>query len=325
MKVLSLLERLSDGRFHSGQALGDALSVSRSAIWKQINKLRKIGIDVHSVTGHGYRIPGGLSLLDRDRILGALSQDLPWLEEALDIRFTVDSTNLEGMRLVQQGVDRCLLLTEHQSAGRGRRGRRWVSPLGHNVYMSLIWRFQSGISALEGLSLMTALSVKQALSTFSLPGLAVKWPNDVLLDGRKLAGILLEVQGDVDGPCRVVFGIGVNTRIPEMMADAIDQPFSDISSATGRSVDRNAVVIALVERLVRNIEQFEADGFSPFRQLWQDGDAYQGRMVEVRSGEYVQTGRVAGVDGGGRLLLEQGGRVEPVVGGELFPSVRRVK
>lgn len=324
MNVIPLLERLSDGQFHSGQALGESLSVSRSAIWKQINRLRDIGVDVHSVTGHGYRIPGGLSLLDRGRLLAELGSTHQWLDDALDIRFTVDSTNLEAMRRIRDGANRYLLFAEHQSAGRGRRGRQWISPLGHNIYMSLLWRFQSGIAALEGLSLVVALSVLQALSRFSLSGLAVKWPNDVLVNGRKLAGILLELQGDVDGPCHVVMGVGVNTRIPEAAGAAIDQPYSDMSAVSGAPVDRNDVAIALIDSLAQNVERFERDGFTPFRQQWLEHDAYLGRRVEVRSGDHVSTGIVAGIDDNGRLLLDEQGRISPVFGGELFPSVRPV-
>jgi len=324
MNLIPLLEMLSDGQFHSGQVLGKTLSVSRSAIWKQIRKLREIGIDVHSVTGHGYRIPGGLTLLDRDLLLSELGARHDWLDDALDIQFTVDSTNLEAMRQIRAGVDRYLLLAEHQSAGRGRRGRQWVSPLGHNIYMSLLWRFQSGVAALEGLSLVLALSVVQALSRFSLPGLAVKWPNDVLTNGRKLAGILLELQGDVDGPCHVVMGVGVNTRIPEAAGVAIDQPYSDMSAASGNAIDRNAVAVALIDSMVQNVEKFEREGFVPFRQQWLEHDAYFGRPVEVRSGQHVSTGIVAGVDDNGRLLLDEHGRISPISGGELFPSVRPV-
>lgn len=326
MENRDLLKALADGEFHSGERLGRQLSVSRAAVWKQIESLRELGLDIHSVSGRGYRLPGGLDLLDAGRLGDAMGAARSLFGAQFSVRFSVDSTNLEAMRAVQQGVERCVIVAEHQSNGRGRRGRQWVSPFGHNIYLSMVWPFQGGVAALEGLSLTCALAVDKVLSDAGLEGVQLKWPNDVLCDGRKLAGILLEVQGDMSDVCRVVIGIGLNTDMPVAAATAIDQPYSDLTTVTGKRVDRSVIAGRLIGQLVENMDCFEREGFAAFQAQWMARDMYIGHEVEVRTGRKCISGVVRGVDAGGRLqleALEEGGLVT-VAGGEVFPSLRPV-
>lgn len=323
MPLLPLMQLLADGRFHSGQALGDALSISRGGVWKQVQALRELDVDVHAVGGKGYRIPGGLQLLDRSRVLAHVDPSLALLFPDFDIQLSIDSTNAEAGRRAADGAATYLVMAEHQSGGRGRRGRTWVSPFGRNIYMSLLWTFQNGIAALEGLSLVCALVVTRALGRLGYAGFSVKWPNDVLYRGRKLAGILLEVSGDISGPCRVVIGIGVNAEMPASAAGQIDQPFSDLLAVSGSQVDRNALAAALINELMLALVEFQKHGFAPFREQWMALDAYAGQQVEIKAGAQSRIGTAAGVDETGSLLLDtaEGNRVV-VAGGELMPSLR---
>lgn len=322
MDVLQLLNLLADGGFHSGESLGARLGISRAAVWKQVRELRALGVEVHAVTGKGYRLPEKLELLDRSAIISMSRYADELLGERFFLHTSIDSTNAQAMRLVDEGEARCLVMAEHQTRGRGRRGRPWVSPLGHNLYLSLAWPFQQGVAALEGLSLVCALMVVRALEQLGLEGAGVKWPNDVLIDGSKLAGILLEVQGDVAGPCTVVMGIGVNTDMPAAAAAEIDQAFSDLVRMTGASANRNRVAAVLVDALLEGVRQFEQEGFRRFRAPWQERDVYAGSRVEVHSGGQSLTGTVDGVNESGRLVLETGSGRRLISGGEVFPSLR---
>lgn len=324
MNLLPLLTLLCDGRSRSGEELGRVLGVSRAAVWKQIRQLKELGVGIQAVTGKGYFIPGGLQLLEAAKIKAGLDPEVLDRVPVVDVHFSVGSTNTEAMAKAVQGVDCCVILTEHQSQGRGRRGRSWVSPFGHNLYMSVLWSFQGGVAALEGLSLVCALAVRRALLREAYDAVELKWPNDVLFERRKLAGILLEVSGDVTGPCRVVIGVGVNIDMPLLAGRGIDQPFVDLNTMTGKAVDRNRLAAVLISELVAAVRVFQVQGFRPFMEEWLQADIYLGQQVEIQSGQHVQVGVYRGVDEGGRLLLESGGEVRRVAGGELMPSLRPV-
>ncbi len=331
MNLSPLLSNLADGGFHSGEALGKSLGISRSAVWKQINALKSLGIEVHSVTGKGYRMPEPMILLNRDSIIAALQEPANQIKDTFTLHLTTGSTNTDAMKMAHAGHERYLVLAEHQTQGKGRRGRQWVSPLGRNLYMSLVWSFQSGVAALEGLSLMVALSVVRALRKSGHSGLKVKWPNDVLANGSKLAGILLEIHGDVSGPCQVVIGIGVNINMPKSDGLDIDQPYSDLSVVAQQRahtdkhtqvIDRNSIVAALINELFLDLERFVGEGFAPYKQEWESLDIYMNKEVEVSSGANSIIGTVKGVDRGGAMLLNTPAGMITVSGGEVFPSVR---
>jgi BirA family biotin operon repressor/biotin-[acetyl-CoA-carboxylase] ligase len=324
MNLVPLLTLLCDGSSHSGEVLGHTLGISRAAVWKQIHQLKELGVAIQAVTGKGYFIPGGLQLLNQSKIMASLDGGVKDLLCGIDVHFSVGSTNTEAMNRALDGFDSYLVMSEHQTQGRGRRGRHWVSPFGHNLYMSMLWSFHGGIAALEGLSLVCALAVKRALSRQGYDGVGVKWPNDVLHERQKLAGILLEVNGDVSGPCKVVIGVGLNINMPMIAGRGIDQPFSDLRAIKDVAVDRNRLASILVSELVSAIQVFQVDGFKPFQEEWLQADVYLGQSVEIQSGQHVQPGVCAGVDEAGRLLLETVAGVEHIAGGEVMPSLRPV-
>jgi BirA family biotin operon repressor/biotin-[acetyl-CoA-carboxylase] ligase len=315
-----LLPLLADGEFQSGQELAKALGVSRTAVWKQINRLAaESGIAIESVRGKGYRIPGGIDLLDADRVRTALSARASALLSRLDILDSVDSTNAEAMRQAERGASSGLVCTaEQQTAGRGRRGRHWVSPYASNLYVSLLWEFSQGAAALEGLSLAAGVAVARALRGAGVAGVQLKWPNDVLCGGAKLGGILLEMTGDAAGSCRVVIGVGLNVAMPPAAAAAIDQAWTDIRTVTAdRHPGRNRLLAALLNELLPLVAGFEAQGFAPWRDEWQTLDAFAGKAVELNTGATQLSGVARGVDERGALQLETAAGVQAVYGGEI--------
>lgn len=314
-----LLPMLADGEFHSGQDLAQALGVSRTAIWKQLNRLQDLGLELESVRGLGYRIPGGLDLLEPPVIRRALSPPAATLLRELVIEPSVDSTNLEAQRRLQAGQCAGLVVSaEQQTAGRGRRGRQWVSPFARNIYLSLVWEFAGGAAALEGLSLAVGVGVARALAGCGVPPVQLKWPNDVLHGGGKLGGILLEMVGDASGTCQVIVGVGLNVAMPGAAAAIIDQAWTDITTLSGeRRPSRNQLLAALLDELLPLLAGFQASGFAPWREAWMALDAYRDTPVVMHSAEQRLAGVARGVDERGALQLETTTGVQSIFGGEI--------
>ena len=302
-----LLIMLADGRFHSGDALGKALGISRAAVWKQLQKLEEMQLQLESVKGKGYRLRHGLDFLDSAKIAGFT----PGVKEQnIVIHDELDSSNAELLRIMQQSKlssGHCIL-TEMQHSGRGRRGRQWLSPYGCNIYLSMLWRFERGMAALDGLSLVVGLAVAKSVYQVLALDVQLKWPNDVLYRQRKLAGILLEVVGDPNGLCDVVIGIGVNVNWARQgqgqAAVPINQPWTSLLEINGNTTDRNHLTGVLIERLERYLTDFDRHGFLPFADAWAEHDAYRNSEVMLELGERHIYGLAAGVNNKGELLIE---------------------
>lgn len=317
---LALLRLLADGRFQSGERLAAALGVSRAAVWKQLREIgRSFGIEVDAVRGRGYRLAHRLELLDRDQIASLLRQGTAARLSELEVIGTVDSTNarVAGRRL-DDGTRGVACLAEQQTAGRGRRGRAWVSPFGANIYLSLVWRFDSPPIGLAGLSLAVGVAVAQALTDVGAAGATLKWPNDVLWDGRKLSGILVELSGESEGPTHAIIGVGVNVRMPRAAGSAIDQPWTDLAVAAGNATpSRNLVAARLLDRLVAACVAFRDEGLAPFLVRWRELDGLAGRPVRVTVGERVVDGTALGVAPSGALRLATADGEREFHGGEV--------
>ncbi|CAA0079924.1 Bifunctional ligase/repressor BirA [BD1-7 clade bacterium] len=318
----ALIGVLADGEFHSGEAIGQVLGVSRAAVWKQLHKLEELGVDVESVKGRGYRLQNFGALLNHEEIHRHLGGGNSELGSSIDVCWELDSTNAEMLRRLQSGgavpVAGDIIVAESQTAGRGRRGRSWVSPVARNIYASMVWSFEGGVGSLDGLSLVVGLSVVEVLGRLGFEGVQLKWPNDVLWQGRKLAGILLEISGDPTGICHVVIGVGINVNMrPAAVGAVIDQPWTSLSQIAGKPIDRNAVLASLVERLSDNLTVFSRVGFSKFRERWLEFDAFFGRDVVVLQGRDRIFGVCRGIDARGNLMLDVGGRMESFNGGEV--------
>lgn len=315
-----LLPLLAHGEFRSGQVLAEAMGVSRTAVWKQVNRLvTDTGLAIESVRGKGYRIRGGIDLLDADQVRAALNTRAITLLPRLEILDSVDSTNAELMRRAGQGYAAGMVCTaEQQTAGRGRRGRQWVSPYASNLYLSLLWEFSQGAAALEGLSLAVGVAVARALRACAVPNVQLKWPNDVLYGGAKLGGILLEMTGDAAGNCQVVIGVGLNVAMPAAAAGAIDQAWTDIATITANQhPGRNRLLAALLNELLPLVADFEQQGFTRWRDDWQSLDAFAGAAVVLNTGATQMAGIARGVDERGALQLETTTGMQSVYGGEI--------
>ncbi|MDX9741337.1 MAG: bifunctional biotin--[acetyl-CoA-carboxylase] ligase/biotin operon repressor BirA [Gammaproteobacteria bacterium] len=299
-----LLRILSDGRFHSGEALGKALGVGRAAVWKRIRALRAAGLDLDSVPGRGYRLAEPLELLDPEIVAAALDASVRAGLGPLEVHHEVDSTNSELLRRAAVLPSGAVCLAESQRAGRGRRGRVWHSPCARNLYLSLLWRFSRGPEALGGLALVVGLAVRAALEDAGVPGVAVKWPNDVLHQGAKLAGALIELSGEAGGASCVIIGVGINVSMPQALGSAaITQAWTDAERAAGAPVSRNRLAAAVLGRLSAALALFGEQGLEPFLDEWRAHDALAGRPVVVQGMEIVH-GIARGVDVDGALLME---------------------
>ena len=312
--MLTLLKLLKDGRFHSGQALGAALGISRSAVWKQLQRLEAdLSLSIHKVRGRGYQLAAPLELLEREQLA-----DSPY---PVFIHESLDSTNAEALREISGGAQApFVILAEQQSAGRGRRGRKWISPFAENIYYSLVLRIDGGMRQLEGLSLIVGLAVLSSLREFGSRDAGLKWPNDVLVGNKKIAGILLELVGDPADVCHVVIGIGINVNM--MVASDVDQSWTSVRLEAGQAINRNELIVALGRNLQGYLIRHEAEGFAAIQAEWESNHLWQGREVTLIAGTHTVDGVVAGVDQQGALRLNVAGQEKVFSGGELSLRLR---
>ncbi|MGG6196989.1 bifunctional biotin--[acetyl-CoA-carboxylase] ligase/biotin operon repressor BirA [Pantoea allii] len=307
---LKLIDILADGEFHSGEQLGETLGMSRAAINKHIQTLKSWGIDVYTVTGKGYSFPAPLQLLNEQEILAQLSQP------DIAVIPVIDSTNqylLERMNSLPSGS---VCVAEYQQAGRGRRGRHWFSPFGANLYMSMYWRLDQGPAAAMGLSLVIGIIMAETLRSLGAQDVRVKWPNDIYLNDRKLAGILVELTGKTGDAAHIVIGAGINLAMRNAEAAQINQGWINLQEA-GVTINRNELAAKLINRLREALPVFEQEGLVPFVARWAELDNFINRPVKLLIGEREVHGIARGIDNQGGLRLEQDGIIKSWVGGEI--------
>ncbi|MDF2044388.1 MULTISPECIES: bifunctional biotin--[acetyl-CoA-carboxylase] ligase/biotin operon repressor BirA [unclassified Pantoea] len=307
---LKLVDILSDGEFHSGEQLGETLGMSRAAINKHIQTLKSWGLDVYTVTGKGYSFSAPMQLLDEQAIVAQVKQG------NISVLPVIDSTNqylLERMHEMQSGA---ACIAEYQQAGRGRRGRQWFSPFGANLYMSMYWRLDQGPAAAMGLSLVVGIIIAETLRSLGADDVRVKWPNDIYLNDRKLAGILVELTGKTGDAAHIVMGAGINLAMHTADASQINQGWINLQEA-GVSVNRNELAAHLINNLREALPLFEQEGLTPFVTRWMVLDNFINRPVKLLIGEREVHGIARGIDSQGGLLLEQDGEIKAWVGGEI--------
>lgn len=315
---LELIRLMADGGFHSGQEMGVVLGMSRAAVWKRLQKLSGLGLDIESVKGKGYRLPGGIDLLSANDIRAGL-------DHRVDIDVIASTTSTSDDLLGQvDGASRTprVLLAEYQSGARGRRGKSWLSPFGKSISMSVAWTFPWGASRLEGLSLAVGVAVCRTLASLGVKGVGLKWPNDVLVDGRKLAGILIEVAGDMDVSCKAIVGIGINYTLPQAAFEQIDQPCTGLGMHGLPCPPRNLLARTLIDHVLDSLQLFSSRGFAAFREQWCEFDCCAQQPVELRIGERRIKGVASGVTDQGAIIILRDGVRETYVGGEI--SLRRL-
>lgn len=301
-----LLASLSATGALSGAELARRFGVTRTAVWKQIEALRAMGAPILAAPGRGYRLQWPITLLDAGAIRTALEPSIRRRLGDLQVHWQIDSTSSELCREAARGArDLSLCLAEMQTAGRGRRGRTWQSQLGGNVYLSILCRFGGVMSAQAGLSLAAGIAVVEALQACGVRDVGLKWPNDVVADGRKLAGVLVELGGEFLGPCFAVIGIGVNVYVPE--DSAIDQPYTDLRRlCAGSPPTRDELVVQVITSLIGVLDRFRAGGFAAMQDEYARHDILRGRKVRVHGSPDARDGIAAGVDSRGALRVRHG-------------------
>ncbi|MFS7197274.1 bifunctional biotin--[acetyl-CoA-carboxylase] ligase/biotin operon repressor BirA [Rahnella inusitata] len=307
---LHLISILADGEFHSGEQLGGALGMSRAAINKHIQTVRDWGVDIFTVPGKGYSLPHPIQLLDEAKIHSMLPAG------RVNVLPVIDSTNqylLDRIGELSSG-DACV--AEYQQAGRGRRGRKWFSPFGSNLYLSMYWKLDQGPAAAMGLSLVIGIVMAEVLQRLGAEDVRVKWPNDLYLKDRKLAGILVELTGKTGDAAQLVIGAGINLKMREPEADTINQGWINLQEA-GVNIDRNELTAMLLKELRAALLHFEKEGLAPFISRWRGLDNFLDRPVKLLIGDQEIHGIERGIDQQGALLLEQDGIIKPYIGGEI--------
>ena len=315
-----ILSRLADGEFHSGTELADALGISRSAVWKQLTGLAELGLPHSAVSGKGYRLDKALELLAAPKINEVIDDRVGSLISSLEIHDQLDSTNRYLVARAQNNAPSGLVcFAEYQTAGKGRRGRQWVSPYGCNIYLSILWRFQQGPAAISGLSLAIGVAVIRALKQQQIDDIGLKWPNDIYSQGKKLGGILVEVSGETDGPCSAVIGLGLNLFLAEAEAKNITQAWTDLSKITGQNrLFRNALAGTLLNHLLPVIADYEDIGIKAYLNEWRDYDCLTNKSATLFIGQQQFDGIVQGIDDNGMLLIKRpDGGVQAFASGEV--------
>lgn len=307
---LTLVSILADGEFHSGEQLGERLGMSRAAINKHIQTLRDWGVDVFTVPGKGYSLPEPIQLLNEELIVTQVQTG------KVAVLPVIDSTNqylLDRIGELRSG-DACV--AEYQQAGRGRRGRKWFSPFGANLYLSMYWRLEQGPAAAIGLSLVIGIIMAEVLQELGAENVRVKWPNDLYLGDRKLAGILVELTGKTGDAAQIVIGAGINLAMRHAESDVINQGWVNLQEA-GVVIERNTLAVRLINELRAALQSFEQEGLSPWLSRWKKLDNFIDCPVKLIIGEREIFGISRGIDAQGALLLEQDGVIKPWMGGEI--------
>jgi len=316
-----VFQRLDNREFQSGEALAADLSVTRAAVWKAVEQLRELGVALDAQSNKGYRLAPDVCALSAERIEALLPADVRARVEALLVEWTLESTNTRLLDALPPAAGvAAVVLTEHQTGGRGRRGRSWVAPPGGAICLSLAWQYPDMPADLSALSLVVGLCIVNALNGLGVRGVQLKWPNDLVTASGKLGGILIEMRAESGGPVHVVVGIGLNVLLDESaraLVKATGNIADDIRAHHTPVPDRNVIVAALLARLVPALESFPRQGFGVHLDDWHDCDALREREVRVENAGEITRGVARGIDAHGALLVETPGGVRRFISGEV--------
>ena len=317
-RVWQLLNLLADGEFHSGEVLATQLGVSRASVFNALEFVAEYGVVLQRIRGRGYRLTRPWQRLAAKEISRCLGKDAKKFD--VEILAQAKSSNTVLLQRAALGAaSGTVLAVELQTAGRGRLGRTWHSGLGNALTFSLLWRFDCGLNALSGLSLAVGVAIVRALNKLCAQGVQLKWPNDILTAQGKLAGVLIEAQGDVLGPSAVVIGIGLNYNSPSSLsAQKIDQPVSALDETCNELPTRNQLLAELLQELASVLNEFSKHGFATLCVEWEQYHAYQNKQIQLRMPDGKVVGGIArGVSESGELCLENSQGVRRFNSGEV--------
>ena len=314
----AILKILADGKFHSGQELADRIKVSRTAIWKQLNKIREKQLDVRAIKGKGYQLSEPLELLQVDRILKSISLKPGISIDTINILFSIDSTNQYLLdQLSTSPIHSSVVLTEHQQQGRGRGKNRWESGLGAGIYLSIGWQFALMPNSFSGLSLAVGAVIANCISELTGKFIGLKWPNDLIFEGSKLGGILIESRGQLAGRMDTVIGIGLNVNIFDGIRNKVDQDITDLKAVSGCILSRNELAANLISNIINLLTEYPDCGFVHYLQDWRVRDISRGKVASLNMAGNIIEGTVVDVDDQGNLIMSIDGNLEKFSSGDL--------
>ena len=299
-----LVSILSDDKYHSGTEIGKELGLTRSGIWKLVKQLELLNIEIESVTNKGYKLVTTLDLLDKNKIKKYLQDTSTVINKILLFDDLPSTNNYLVENASHFAGENIVCLSEQQTGGRGRLGRKWISPFAANIYLSLLWNFPFNISELAGLNIVIGVAVAEAIKEAAgMKSVNLKWPNDIFYNERKLGGILIDIVGEYNGACSAVIGIGINVHMPISSGNDIQKPWTDIFTATGETVSRNKLVGVLLNKLTTLLPLFEKKGMKGFIKSWNTMDYLSGKKTIVKSGVRSLKGTAKGINDDGHLIL----------------------
>lgn len=306
--AIPILRLLGDGKYHSSASIIEHFQCSHRTISKALESINALGIHLTKLRGKGYCWDRPILWLNSDVVLRNLTSNINLRFFDLIILDSIDSTNdflLKNLMIQQEKNTHIFVVAaELQTAGRGRLGRTWYSGLGDSLTFSLRWHFNRSISELSGLSLVIGIAIVRVLISFSIKDVSLKWPNDILFHRSKLAGILIELRGEVLGSSCAVIGVGINFNLSNKIKATIEQEVTDLFTITGEYIDRNVILGALLSELLDILIAFEKYGFVHFKKEWVSYHAFEGKRVYLTlpNGSVIE-GVVDGINDTGELFL----------------------
>ena len=315
------LHILSDGNFHSGEKMAADMGCSRVTVWKSISELKSLGINIFSVKKKGYRLPKKISFFNIENIqreLGELNQFVN-----LELLNVIDSTNKYLNTSANIKPHASVVIANIQTKGKGRRGRSWQASVGESLSMSILWKFDKGASGLSGLSLVVGVAIQRLMKKIGINNSFLKWPNDLLiLEGDtyfKLAGVLIELQGDLESRCSAVIGVGLNYDLSNDILNNIDQPATNIKKYLHSDIDLNQLSAMLIKEIINALSEFENNGFLSVKEEWLSYNAFKEKTISfIKSGGEVITGQIVDIENDGALkIMQDNGIEETLISGEV--------
>jgi BirA family biotin operon repressor/biotin-[acetyl-CoA-carboxylase] ligase len=316
----STLSLLADGKFHSDKEISKFLGISCQMVPEAIKHLLDPSINLENVNHQNYRIVGGLELLDSSYIVNELGSFNRLLSQ-LEVLTTVDSTNNYLLKKIEY-PDNYAVFAEQQTAGRGQFNRTWVSNLGKNIYLSLLWHLSNPINQLAGLTIVIGIAVVKALEAYGLKNIQLKWPNDIIYKGKKLGGILLEsrsVHGKIQ---KTVIGIGLNLYNPVIPEQVIDETITSIYSLQNFPPHRNRLAALILKSLLQTLTEFEAKGLAYFMMDWQRLDCLAGKLIKILNKSNFIEGIGSGINAQGQLGVHIKNKIHYFTSGEIRIQLR---
>lgn len=322
-EILNLFRTCPDP-YISGQKISHLLNISRAAVWKQVKVLRESGFEIEAKHSLGYRLLAAPDLLLAVDIENGLNSRL--IGQTVVAFTDTDSTNVQARQLAEAGaIEGTVVVADRQSAGRGRLGRRWESPSGVNLYCSILLHPQIPVQQAPQLTFLSAVAVAETLEKVCHLSVEVKWPNDILVNGAKISGLLNEMNAETDQIHFVILGVGVNLNmLEEQFPEAINYPATSVLLETGKPVDRLMFLRTFLRCLDQYYAEFLEEGFAPIRQRWESYCDMINRQVRVDQGSRSLSGTVIGLDPEGALRLQlDNGKVERILAGDVIPVTEK--